>query len=731
MIKRGKENKHIINCTINAIDTISYYISQSTEITNLSQIKIIDSNNHELPIKTISTLGKSTNKGQITLETYLDLTESYTLTIDQFGSKKIVPNEVFDSPYFIENFTYDGQDLGASVFNNGTQFKLWAPTASSVSLNLFKSGNGCEPFMTVKMEKLNHGVWQVFVENVRNGTYYTYSVKTANGCQEAVDPYAQSAGLNGLRGMVVDHSLVNPEGFESESYVPLKNYRNAIIWETHVRDFSYKLKGSRYKGKFLSFTESGLVNENHIPVGLDYLKYLGITHVHLMPVYDFKSVDESKDEYNWGYDPQNYNVPEGSYSTDATNGCKRVLEFKQMVQSLHAAKIGVVMDVVYNHTYETNSNLNKVVPFYFYRYNEDGSLSSGSGCGNDTKSERKMFSKYIVDSVIYWTKTYKIDGFRFDLMGLIDIKTMQKVEYEVHKINPNAIIYGEGWSMQTATDCLLTTQQKIKLIAKSFPSSAGSISVFNDQTRDGIRGSVWEAKKTGYLGNPNDQESIEKVIFGLKGCEFRFSSLSSSWTVKDASVINYDSVHDNNTLYDKLKLSCPKSSESQIVAMNKISAAIVMLCKGTPLLMSGEEILRSKVNRNGTFNDNSYNAGDEVNCIKWEKIIPGSFEYETLLYYKGLIEMRKKIKVLSSPSEKVEVECEKNCLIAKFVDNVNNEVFAVINPTEKEFIYKLPKGKWSLIVDGKNAGANEINEENGEIVVDPQTVKIYIEKSYK
>ncbi|MDE7159030.1 MAG: type I pullulanase, partial [Clostridiales bacterium] len=334
----------------------------------------------------------------------------------------------FSSAAFSNAYTYNGNDLGVTLAENSTQFKLWAPTAASVKLNLFEAGNGGVAYKTVDLTLGEKGVWS-YTENLNlDGKYYTYTVKTSLGEQEAVDPYAKSAGLNGLRGMIIDLDTTDPDGWDGTPFnnPNVENYTDAQIWEVHVRDFSNKIKSSKYKGKYLAFTERGLT-ENNVPVGIDYLVELGITHVHLLPSYDYASVDEAKpnESFNWGYDPQNYNVPEGSYSTDPTDGAKRVTEYKQMVQALHNAGISVVMDVVYNHTYSLDSNLNKVVPYYYYRYGNDGTPSNGSGCGNETASERAMVRKYMVDSVSYWQNEYNLDGFRFDLMGVHDITTMQ------------------------------------------------------------------------------------------------------------------------------------------------------------------------------------------------------------------------------------------------------------------------------------------------------------------
>ena len=716
----------IIKCTLGSMNSIFFTVSQQNAKIEQSQIQVTDSDDNIVGIKSLSAPDDKTNHYTITLNEDLDLTNWYRVTIQNIGRRIAIPYEVFDCDAFIKNYTYNGNDLGATIVDNGTLFKVWAPTASSIILQLFKSGTDKQPFQSIPMNREQQGVWSYHADGVGHGTYYNFIVKTPNlGVQEAVDPYAMTAGLNGHLGMVLDHKQASPENFENEKYRELKSYREAIVWETHVRDFSNKIKDSKYKGKYLSFTETGLKNEEGIPVGVDYLKELGITHVQLMPVYDYGSVNENRtDQFNWGYDPQNYNVPEGSFSTNPSDGSCRVIEFKRMIQALHSQNFSVVMDVVYNHTHKKNSNLNKFVPFYYYRYNDNNTISNGSGCGNDTMSERVMCSKYIVDSLRYWMQTYKLDGFRFDLMGLIDLQTIQKVEAELHSFNPSAIIYGEGWQMGTATHVPMANQVNITQV-KISNNAAGSVGVFNDETRDGIRGSVFDKDKPGYLGNPTNDDFVHRVIFGLNGGEV---ADDGHWKVENAMVINYISAHDNSTLYDKLKDSCRGFPEEEIVRMNCIGAAIVMLCKGTPFMLCGEEMLRSKLNPDGSFNDNSFNASDDVNNMRWDLLKRDSDQYKTFLYYKGLIQLRKDSKVLTSLNETVDAKRVDDYIVAIFDDKTDARVVAIINPNKKEASYHLPDGNWSLLVNGQTAGINEIKAENGDVKVDPQSVFIYREK---
>ena len=630
--------------------------------------------------------------------------------------------EIFDSEEFAKDYHYDGDDLGAVIHGDNTTFKVWAPTASRVVLNLFTAGNGVDAYKSVGMIRQDKGVWS-HTEKCSHGTYYTYTVTTSVGTQEAVDPYAKAAGVNGARGMVVDLSFTDPEGFERAVLEnKISGYSEAIIWEVHVRDFSNKIASSRYRGKYLAFTEAGLVNEHGKSVGLDYLRELGVTHVHLLPIFDYTTVDEAYPDANfcWGYDPANYNVPEGSYSTDPYNGEVRIKEFKQAIAALHRAGIGVIMDVVYNHTYDANNSLNKIVPYYYYRYTDSGENTSSSGCGNDTASERYMFRKFMVDSTSYWVKEYKLDGLRFDLMGLHDLETMQKIESAVHSVNPNAVIYGEGWTMGATVDG--SEQANQGNIGKITPAgdAIGAIAVFNDVMRDGLKGSVFETAGKGYISGAPTRENLSKIVFGIRGGV----DGGYGWSTDDAMVVNYMSAHDNNTLWDKLLLSNPDASDEERVKMNRLGAAIIMISKGIPFWQAGEEMLRTK---NG--DENSYKSSDAVNNIDWSVQREGSREYETMLYYKGLIEMRKAYPIFTDVH--TEVSCrELDGGIAEICfDNLSGgRALALINPHSQALPAEL-HGEWNLVADVKRAGMNAIKRETGTLILEKISARIYVNDS--
>ncbi len=698
---------------------IQYRITPKTTISALDQVKLYEGS-RQIEIADISTLGTESASGYIKAAEPLDLSKHYRVEIQGFGEKAVVPTDIFDSPYFAENFHYDGDDLGAVIHGDTTTFKVWAPTASKVVLNLFDAGDGADAYKNVEMTKGDKGVW-AHTEPCGHGTYYTYTVTTSVGTQEAVDPYAKAAGVNGNRGMVVDLSLTNPDGWNSAALKnPISSYSEAIIWEVHVRDFSNKIASSQYKGKYLAFTETGLVNEHGQSVGIDYLKELGITHVHLLPVYDFATIDETtpEDEFNWGYDPKNYNVPEGSYSTDPYHGEVRIKEYKQMVMALHEAGISVVMDMVYNHTYDANSSFNRIVPYYYYRYTSSGANSSASGCGNDTASERYMFGKFMVDSTAYWVEEYKLDGLRFDLMGLHDLATMQEVEQAVHAVNPHAILYGEGWTMGATIDgSLQANQSNISQITPS-GDAIGAIAVFNDVIRDGLKGSVFDKTAQGYISGAANAATTADIIFGLKGGH----GIGQGWNVTDERVINYMSAHDNNTLWDKLLLSNPNHTDDQRNRMNNLGAAIVMISKGTPFWQAGEEMLRTKGG-----DENSYKSSDAVNNIDWSVLKEGTREYATMLYYKGLIEMRKAYSIFTDSAAQISnaEELGSGILAVTFDDGKGGQALAVINPHNTGLPYTL-NGEWNLVANASSAGAAVLARESGTVTVDAIGIRIYV-----
>lgn len=715
----------------NLIDLTHIKVTLSTRMkATASDVKLTDASGKEIPVANV----KSNNSVIVELElaSPLVLTSEYTVEVNGYEDPaKVIPLTYFSSKAFENEYAYDGE-LGVKLESDKTTFRLWAPTAAAVKLNIFAAGNGGGAEKSVNLEKGEKGVW-THVENANlNGKYYTYTVTTSAGTQEAVDPYAVSAGLNGDRGMILDLASTNPADWTDTPFVPegVENYTDAQIWEVHVRDFSNKIESSEYKGKFLAFTETGLKNENGMPVGVDYLTNLGITHVHFLPSFDYASVDESKTganaQFNWGYDPKNYNVPEGSYSTDPTDGAKRVNEFKQMVQALHNRGIGVIMDVVYNHTYDLGSNFNKIVPYYYYRYTSSGTPSNGSGCGNETASDRAMFRKYMVDSVKYWQSEYNVDGFRFDLMGLHDVTTMQQIEREVHAVNPKALIYGEGWT--GGSSMLSGNEQSVLANIRKVNEAVGGVegnhtngvAMFNDVIRDAVKGSVFDIEDVGFATGAN-ADCAGGVLAGVNGgvSDNALGTAMSGWkSYNPTNVVNYVSAHDNNTLWDRI---CHVYGEGEAtlekrLARNRLSAAIVQTSLGIPFMQAGEEMLRQKKNADGSYNENSYNASDAVNNIKWEFLTETSEQTKMSEYYKGLIAFRKATPTLRLPvaSENgeavVKLVKRSGALLAFTMTNpyTGEQLFVVYNAKQSAETITLPEGGWDMYVSGTKAGATAI-----------------------
>ena len=710
------QEKKMTMAGIIGMDQIQYYLNPAVRLESLDQVTVTEQETgRKLEVTGLSSLNNSVIAGKITVGEELDLTRSYTVQIEGYDAITAVPTNVFDSDAFTEKYNYDGNDLGAVSGANGTVFKVWAPTASRVVLNLFEAGDGGDAFDRVEMIRGEQGVWSAEYP-CGAGTYYTYSVTTVVGEQEAVDPYARAVGVNGDRGMVADLAATDPEGFGEDTFIDsISAYNEAVIWEVHVRDFSNKLASSAYPGKYLAFTEQGLTNASGEPAGIDYLTDLGITHVHLQPVYDYATVDESSDEpqFNWGYDPKNYNVPEGSYSTDPYHGEVRIREFKQMVQALHRSGLGVVMDVVYNHTYDGNSCLNRIVPYYYYRFDNRGGWSNGSGCGNETASERPMFRKYMVDSVRYWAEEYHVDGFRFDLMALHDIQTMQEIETAVHSVNPRAILYGEGWTGGTTPlmENLRASQANIKKVTAS-EGAIGAVAVFNDAIRDGLKGSVFNAKDRGYISGIISKNTAWQVVFGLTG---GVKNSMVSWSVPNNGVINYMACHDNHTLYDRLLASCSVDPEENRLKMNRFGISIIMIGRGIPFFLAGEEMLRSKGG-----DSNSYKSSDEVNNIRWDDLKPGSDNMEMRDFYRGLIALRKANAFITGGEIACDV-AEDKAIEVRWTQDGRVIAYALINPgAEREVT--LPEGTWQTLLYNETIDPEGTRTMSGTVTVAGRTV---------
>ncbi len=639
----------------------------------------------------------------------------------------------------LDKTKYNGNDLGATYSKDSTTFKLWSPNAKSVKVNLYEHGSDSEgdagSFLTktLSLDKKT-GVWSIKIDGDLAGKYYTYTVKHGDESKETYDVYAKGCGVNGKRSMIVDFLKTNPEGWENDSHILVSNATQASVWEVSVADFSSSESSGvspDNRGKFLAFTENGTtVNgiQGGTPTCIDYLKKLGVKYVQIMPMYDFGSVDESKDinsQYNWGYDPVNYNCPEGSYSSDPYNGYARIKECKQMIQALHNAGIGVIMDVVYNHTYSTDSAFQDTVPNYYYRMNDDGTFSNGSGCSNDTASEHLMYRKYMIDSVTYWAKEYHIDGFRFDLMGLHDVTTMNDIRSALDNLYEDGsgkkiIMYGEAWDMATNADSgtVMANQNNLKKLSDR-------IGAFDDTIRDAIKGSTF-GSGGGFI---QDGSSRSKLKIGIEGQ----SNSMTGWANTTTQCVTYSSCHDNLCLNDKLVDTVLNNGEYRkrnetIVAMNKLAGAITITSQGIPFVLAGEEFARSK-----DGDENSFSSSREENMIDWNNLNEFS---DIIEYYRGLYQIRDNFAALSDCTAMTA-----NSL--KYLDNLDSGLVGyTVNNTESGKWEKLcvifngsdsdqsvnVSGEWVVVADEKSAGLRNIAEVSEKVKVSAHSAVIMVDK---
>ncbi len=620
---------------------------------------------------------------------------------------------------------YTGTDLGVLYNAASTTFKVWAPTATKVTLRLYKAGAGGTAIQVIAMQKASQGVWQSNVKRDIKNMYYTFQVEANDRLlQETADTYAKAVGVNGQRGMVVNMAETNPANWQNDKRPALNNYTDIVLYESHVRDLSInKNSGIKNKGKFLGIAETGTKSTDGLATGLDHLKELGITHLHLLPSFDFNSVDETLPDatYNWGYDPLNYNVPEGSYATNAYDGKVRIKEFKQMVQTLHTNGIRVILDVVYNHTSNRESAFNQFAPDYFYRKNADGTYSDASGCGNETASEKKMMRKFMIESVTHWAKEYHIDGFRFDLMGVHDIETMNELSDALHKIDTSIFIYGEGWTAGASP--LPEDLRAVKMNTYKLHN----IAAFSDDLRDGLHGPYNNVKEKGFVsGATGLKESIKfGIVAATQHPQINYSLVNYSkapWAAEPSQTISYVSCHDDNSLFDRLKLGNPEATESALIKMDKLSQTIVLTSQGVPFIHSGAEMLRTK---QGV--PNSYNLPDSINEIDWSRKLTYSNVFN---YYKGLIALRKNHPSFRMPSAKMIqdhlqfTETEDPLLVIYQINNhANNDswkdIIVLLNGEAKSKSIPLPAGKWTLVADGNTINEKGLMQMSGAVELPP------------
>lgn len=593
-------------------------------------------------------------------------------------------------------------DLGLIYTKAFSRFKIWAPTAQNAQLLIYSDATTDEVHQRIAMQKEKTGEWWTSQKGDYEGKFYTFRV-LINGkwSNEVPDPYAKAVCVNGKRALVVNLKKTNPEGWLKDKSPDFKNKTDAIIYELHVRDASISpSSGIKNKGKFLGLTETGTKNTAGLSTGLDHIKELGVTHVHLLPVFDFNSIDETKPDkkYNWGYDPLNYNVPEGSYSTNPYDGVTRIKEFKQMVQAFHQNGLRVVMDVVYNHTALTEeSNFNQLVPGYYYRQNERGGFSNASACGNETASERPMFRKFMLESMKYWVQEYHVDGFRIDLMGIHDIETINLVSKELHKIKPDILLYGEGWTAGASP------LPESKRATKANAGKLDRVAVFSDDVRDGIKGSVFNHADKGFAsGKSGMEESIKfGLVAALKHPDVDYSNVNYSkkpYAQHPHQVISYADCHDNHTLWDKLAISAKDATEEERMNMHKLSLSIVLTSQGISFLHAGTEFLRSK---KGV--ENSFESPDSINAIDWDLKTRNK---EVFDYVKGLIQMRKQHPVFRMNSQhlivkNIRLNKEASSVIkyhleGKAMKDTWGKIYIVFNNHKGGNKVGLPPGNWRV-----------------------------------
>ncbi|WP_040949371.1 type I pullulanase [Gorillibacterium massiliense] len=530
------------------------------------------------------------------------------------------------SPAFDDRFYYDGDDLGMTYSTEGMSCKLWAPTAWEAKLVLYSTWDG-DPQHELDMTRTDKGCWQREVEGDWEGWFYTYKVKIGDAWNEAADPYAKAVCINGEKGAIVDPAKTNPSRWTHDK-PKLDSVLDAVIYEGHIRDMTiHPESGVRHKGKYLGLAEAGTKGPMGIETGLDHIVHLGVTHLQLLPIHDFCpiSVDERfpDERYNWGYDPQNYNTPEGSYALDPYNPCSRIRELKELIQTLHDHGLRVILDVVYNHVYDGyRVNFTKLVPGYYLRYLEDGSLSDGAHCGNEFASERKMARKFILDTVLYWTKEYHVDGFRFDLMGLTDVETMQEIRRNLDAIDPSILLLGEGWYMETS---LPAEKRANQFHAGMMPG----IGQFNDKLRNAVKGNIFNPTSGGFISGEATETELKKGITGA----IYYNESIHSFAPQPDQAIHYVECHDNHTLWDRLKLVHPDKPEEWLNASHRLATAIVITSQGIPFIHAGQEFMRTKFGE-----ENSYKSPDSINRLDWNRCAMRQNDVE---YVRQLLILRK------------------------------------------------------------------------------------------
>lgn len=633
--------------------------------------------------------------------------------------------------------SYGGADLEMTVDPTGTRFALWSPEAEAARVYLYNTDRNTSAIDTLEMTRGDRGVWRAAVAQPLYGKFYTFSIKhQGQWLAETPGVWARAVGTNGERAAIIDFATTNPDGWRDDRGPKVENFTDVVLYEMHHRDFSMSpSSGIVHKGKFLALTEPGTHNATGEATGIDHLKELGVTHVHILPSYDYNSVDEANPQlnmYNWGYDPLNYNAPEGSYSTDPANPATRVREMKEMVKALHDAGIGVVMDVVYNHTAQVgNSNFDLTAPGYYYRHRADGSYSDASGCGNETASDRAQMANFIVNSVKYWAEEYHIDGFRFDLMAIHDTETMNRVARELKDVNPSIFVYGEGW---TAGDSPLPVERRA---LKENVAQMQGVAVFSDDIRDAIKGHYSDAADRGFAtGKAGNEETVKiGIVAATAHPQVDYSKGNNStfaYATSPQMVVNYVSCHDDLMLTDKLAKSMPGTTPEQRMRAARLAQTIVFTSQGTPFMFAGEEIFRCKYGVH-----NSYKSPDSINAIDWQLKHDNA---EQFAYYRELIKLRRlhpafRMTTAADIARNIVFDkVEGSNLISYSIKNNANgdewsEIKLVFNGSDETREVKIPRGEWIVIAeDGRICADGLATSKGGKLTVAPTSALILARK---
>lgn len=650
-------------------------------------------------------------------------------------------NSTYDAR-FIEWPTYNGSDLELTVDNSGTHFRLWSPEAKEARVNLYDNGHTGNAYKTLPMKfDAATGTWAVTVPEKLYGKFYTFQINTSDKwLNETPGVWAKAVGVNGNRAAVIDFDRTDPAGWSSDKGPEVKNFSDVIVYEMHHRDMSmHPSSGIANKGKFLALTEPGTVSPEGMKTGIDHLKELGVTHVHILPSYDYNSVDETNlqsNTYNWGYDPLNYNAPEGSYSTNPSDPATRVREMKEMIKALHDAGIGVIMDVVYNHTADNdNSNFELTAPGYYHRHWNDGRYSDASGCGNETASDLQQMRDYIINSTKYWAHEYHIDGFRFDLMAIHDTETMNQVAAELKKINPSIFVYGEGW---TAGDSPLQPERRA---LKENVGKMTDIAVFSDDIRDAVKGHYTDAADRGFAtGKPGLEETVKiGIVAATDHPQVNYKKGNNSkfpYAKSPERIVNYVSCHDDLCLTDKLHKSMAGEPEENMLAAAKLAQTIVFTSQGTPFMFAGEEVFRDK---KGVHN--SYKSPDSINAIDWSNKARYRDQFD---YYKGLIALRKAHPAFRMTTateiaknlkfDKIDSSKTPNLISYSLLNNANGdawkEIKVVFNGASSPQAVDIKKGEWLIVAqDGKISPTGDLGvTQGGKITLRPYSALILARK---